>query len=117
MSACAPTIRANAATRVTLTMGDKTYASVYDSADSKNIFDFDGTWYAVTYNEDKAGLDGVTALTAGAGVNELKNFYGTVNVKFESAFADLTHCKRCKYKAVKFRRRSDISSGGRALML
>lgn len=84
-----PDNKANATTRVTLTMGDKTYASVYDSADSKNIFDFDGTWYAVTYNEDKTGFDGVTALTAD-GVNELKNFYGTVNVKFESAFADLT---------------------------
>lgn len=75
-----PDNKANATTRVTLTMGDKTYASVYDSADSKNIFDFDGTWYAVTYNEDKTGFDGVTALTAD-GVNELKNFYGTVNVK------------------------------------
>lgn len=84
-----PDNKANATTRVTLTMGDKTYASVYDSADSKNIFDFDGTWYAVTYNEDKTGFDGVTALTAD-GVNKLKNFYGTVNVKFESAFADLT---------------------------
>ena len=83
-----PDNKVNATTRVTLTMGDKTYASVYDSADSKNIFDFDGTWYAVTYNEDKTGFDGVTALTAD-GVNELKNFYGTVNVKFESAFADL----------------------------
>lgn len=35
-----PDNKANAATRVTLTMGDKTYASVYDSADSKNIFEF-----------------------------------------------------------------------------
>ena len=78
-----------ALTAVSYTHLDVYKRQVYDSADSKNIFDFDGTWYAVTYNEDKTGFDGVTALTAD-GVNELKNFYGTVNVKFESAFADLT---------------------------
>lgn len=42
----------------------------------KNIFDFDGVWYSVTYNEDKTSLGEVTALTADE-ISELKNFYGT----------------------------------------
>lgn len=82
-----PTARDYAQTRVILKMGDKYYARVYDTADQKNIFDFDGQWYKITYNDNKTQFAAVEQLND---TSELANYYGTVNVSFDSAFAQLT---------------------------
>lgn len=82
-----PNAREYAQTRVVLKMGDNYYVRVYDTVEQKNIFDFDGQWYKITYNENKTQFETVEPLTD---TSELANYYGVVKVSFDSAFAQLT---------------------------
>ena len=82
-----PNAREYAQTRVVLKMGDNYYVRVYDTDEQKNIFDFDGQWYKITYNENKTQFETVEPLTD---TSELANYYGVVKVSFDSAFAQLT---------------------------
>ena len=82
-----PNAREYAQTRVVLKMGDNYYVRVYDTDEQKNIFDFDGQWYKITYNENKMQFETVEPLTD---TSELANYYGVVKVSFDSAFAQLT---------------------------
>ena len=83
-----PEGKAYADTRVILAMGDQYYARVYsNTADSENLFNFEGTWYQLTYNQDQTAFSTVEEVTD---KTALESYYGVVRVKFESAFADLT---------------------------
>lgn len=82
-----PNGKSVAQTRVILKMGDDYYARVYDTDDKNNIFDFDGTWYKVTYSDD---MDKFATVETLGDKTEMSGYYGTVNVSFDSAFADLT---------------------------
>lgn len=76
-------------TRVTLKMGDASYVKTY-SADNivknENIFDYNAGWYAVTYNTDATQFKSADEFSD---ISTLSNYYGVINVKFESAFSDL----------------------------
>ncbi|MDO5586500.1 MAG: Ig-like domain-containing protein, partial [Clostridia bacterium] len=82
-----PNAREYAQTRVVLKMGDNYYVRVYDTDEQKNIFDFDGDWYRVKYNDDKSRFDEVDKIED---TSELSNYYGVVNVSFDSAFGPLS---------------------------
>ena len=73
--------------RVTVTMGTDTYVRLVKTGETINVFDFDGTWYKVTFNEGNTGYASVETLTD---TSALKAYYGEVSVSFDAAYKDLT---------------------------
>lgn len=73
--------------RVTVTMGNNTYVRLVKTGERINVFDFDGTWYKVTFNEENTEYATVTTL---ADTTVLKEYYGDVSVSFDASYCDLT---------------------------
>lgn len=73
--------------RVTVTMGENTYVTLVETGKEINVFNFEGTWYQVSFNADNTGYATVEQLQD---TTALKNYYGEVYVSFEAAYADLT---------------------------
>lgn len=73
--------------RVTVTMGTDTYVRLVKTGETINVFDFDGTWDKVTFNEGNTGYASVETLTD---TSALKAYYGEVSVSFDAAYKDLT---------------------------
>lgn len=80
-------LKDKAQTRITLNMGDKYYVRVVSEKEKISVFDFNGDWYEVKYNQENTEFSDVLKVTD---INTLKNYYGDVIIGFESAFADLT---------------------------